>query len=67
MVESDKKRLRDARNKEAGNTCGYGEQQKNSNSMQVDGTNETDGRNDQTIQNNHFLSAGPGKQACREQ
>jgi len=28
MVESDKKRLRDGRNKEAVNTCGYEEQQK---------------------------------------
>jgi len=36
IVESDKKRLRDGRNKDVGGTCTIGEQSKNHNPMQID-------------------------------
>jgi len=67
LVETDKNRLRDGTNKESGNVAAFVKQNKNSNQMQVDGNSGPDGTNMSTIKNNHFLSAGPGNQACRDQ
>jgi hypothetical protein len=73
IVESERKRMRDGRNKEIEEDATHSETCIGQNLMQIDDSkgerqkNTLYQVNDETTQKNHFLTAGPGSQACREQ
>jgi hypothetical protein len=72
-VESDKKRLRDGRSKDTAGTNSNNTSSINPSIMQdkwdkeMIQCDETERGHETITQSSHFLSAGPGKQACREQ